>query len=201
MNVKGNFDQKVCQILKRIDERILSHEIAVRELEHLKTMIPTLTSDFDISTSIQIGITPKKTAIANGKSLSPQAFADLNYDNYDVVFDCIERTLMARKDPEQHTELKPCCCTNIGKDRLKLLRYLMEHPKVFICEETLPYVYGDIASMSPNALAHAIRALRECLWNAPYIITINDWGESISHTGSVYLLNGEFKYLVIRWQI
>jgi len=160
-----------------------------------------LISDFDLHSVTPPCIVPKRTAIANGKSLSLQALANLNKDNYDVVLDCIDRTLMARKDPDKSTQLEKCQCKDIGRDRLKLLRYMLEHPTVPICEETMPYVYGDIASMSPNALAHSILAVRKCLWQAPYIVTDADWGESVSRTGSVYVLSDKYKYLVIRWQI
>ena len=201
MNSKGKFDRQVCTILQRLDARILSHETSIRDLENIKGMVPMLISDFDLHSVTPPGIMPKRTAIANGKSLSLQALADLNKDNYDVVLDCIDRTLMARKDPESRSKLEPCNCQDIGKDRLKLLRYMFEHPKVPICEETTKYVYGDVASISANALSKTFGALRICLWTGPYIITESDWGESISRTGSVYMLNEEYEYLVIRYQI
>jgi hypothetical protein len=65
----------------------------------------------------------------------------------------------------------------------------------------MSYVYGDIASLSANALAKAIGNLRKCLWDGPYIRTEKIWGESISRTGFVYLLNEKYKYLVIRYHI
>lgn len=201
MNIKGKSIRQVCAILRRLDARILSHETSIRDLENIKEMIPILISDFDLHSVTPPGIVPKRTAISNGKLLSLQTLTDLNKDNYDVVLDCIDRTLLARKDPDKSTKLEKCQCKNIGPDRLKLLRYIMEHPNVPICVETIPFVYGDIASISSNALAKAIGHLRKCLWYAPYIITEPDWGESISRTGSVYLLNEKYKYLVIRYQI
>jgi hypothetical protein len=201
MNSKGNIDRKVCAILQRLDAHILSPEISIRDLKNIKGMVPMLISGFDLRSVTPPCIVPKRTATTNGKSLSLQALANLNKDNYDIVLNCIDRTLMARKDPDRHSKLEKCDCKNLGRDRLKLLRYMLEHPTVPICEETMSYVYGDTASMSANALAHSILAVRGCLWQAPYIITVNDWGESVSRTGSAYVLNEKYQYLVIRWQI
>ncbi|MFC1635726.1 hypothetical protein ACFL5Z_12875 [Planctomycetota bacterium] len=146
-------------------------------------------------------ITPRKIAIANGERVPPEKMCHLNAHDYDLVLDYIARKLLARKDPDNHTKLEQCDCRNIGKDRLRLLRYMLENLKAPICEETIPYIYGDVASMTPNALAKAVGDLRTALWDGPYIRTEKVWGESVSRTGSVYLLRDKYQYLVIRYEL
>ena len=196
------FEQKICEIQRQLAGQNLSIQTYIRNNENIQQKIAVLNSPVDFQDILGEAPVPKIIAITDGKLLTPGSMCELNEDKYDIVMDCIDRKLRARKDPDKrHTKPEECECEDTGSDRLKLLRYMIEHPKVPVCEETIPYVFGGIASLTPNALAHAIGALRKCLWQAPYIITVNDWGESVSHTGSVYLLNDKYKYLVIRWQI
>jgi hypothetical protein len=201
MNSQKQFSQQIRQIQNSSDAQHLHLKICMRENEKIRRKLFEIAGDSDLKNVIINPISPKQIALASGKFLSPEQMKKTRTDNYDVVLNCIERKLFARKVPEKHTKLEKCDCKNIGKDRLKLLRYMLEHPRVPICEKTIPYVYGDIASMSANALAKAISHLRKCLWQAPYIRTEPDWGESISQTGSMYLLNEKYKYLVIKYQI
>jgi hypothetical protein len=201
MNNNKKPEQNIRQIQYSLDGQNLRLQTCIKENEHIQRMVLTVASNVVLYDIVPPSLNPKRIVIANGKPLTQHNMLSLNEDNYDVILNCIERKLFARKDPSNHTKLKKSDCKNIGRDRLKLLRYMLENPKVPICEETIPYVYGDLANMSPNALAHSIRALRKCLRQAPYIITEPDWGESISRTGSVYLLNDKYKYLVIKYQI
>ncbi|MFC1604962.1 hypothetical protein ACFL5F_08045 [Planctomycetota bacterium] len=195
------FDKQIRKIHSSLDKQNLRLQSCMRENENIRRELPAITGDIDLNNIVVNLIPLRQTVMANGNVLPEEQIKELNIDNYDVVLDCIDRTLMARKDPDKSTKLEKCDCKNIGKDRLKLLRYMLEHPRVPICEETIPYVYGDVAGISANALAKTIGHLRKCLWQVPYIITEPDWGESISRTGSVYLLNEKYKYLVIRYQI
>lgn len=146
-------------------------------------------------------ISLKQIAIANGRLLLPEKMLNINEDDYDVILDCVNRTLLARKDPDRQSKLEKCDCTGIGRDRLKLLRCWLENPRLLICEETIPQIFGAVGSMTPNALARAIGDLRRCLWDGPYIQTEQTWGESISRTGSVYVFSQKYKYLVIKHKI
>jgi len=78
---------------------------------------------------------------------------------------------------------------------------MIEHPTMPICEETIDRVYQSQASMTTGTLTKAIFEIRKALWDAPYILTEPDWGEYISHTGSIYLLNTNYNYLVVRYEI
>jgi len=201
MSSNKKFDRNICEIIRRLDARKLSHERAVRELESLQRMLAAMRYDIDLQDSIPQALALNQIAIVNGKILSPEETLNLNEDDYDVILNCVDRKLLARKDPDKRSKLEECSCENIGRDRLKLLRYMLEHPKIPICLESMDRVYGNVASFSANALAHSIAAFRKCLWEGPYIITETIWGESLSHTGSVYLLNDKYNYLVIRYKI
>jgi hypothetical protein len=201
MNNRPNQRQLPNEIQRMLTEQELRLQVCTRENQNIQRKLAVIKTGVDPDDIPFEHIALKQIAIANGRLLSPEKMQNVNKNDYDVVLNCASHTLLARKDPDKHTKLEECYCKNIGRDRLKLLRYMLEHPTVPICEETMPYVYGDIASMSPNALAHSILAVRKCLWQAPYIVTDTDWGESVSRTGSVYVLNDKYKYLVIRWQI
>ncbi|MCX5638836.1 MAG: hypothetical protein NTX52_14255 [Planctomycetota bacterium] len=201
MSNKQDFERQICEIQQSLAEQDMCLQTCMNENENIRRRVASLISRPVPEDVTVTSITLKQIAIANGRLLSPEKMLNINEDDYDVILDCVNRTLLARKDPDKSTKLEKCQCKDIGRDRLKLLRYMLEHPTVPICEETMPYVYGDIASMSPNALAHSILAVRKCLWQAPYIVTDTDWGESVSQTGSVYLLNLKYKYLVIRYKI
>jgi len=200
-NAQNHFEQRIRAIQHSLDEQELRLQFCVRQNEIVRQKLFAIAGDARLKNVVISPIALEQIAIANGEVFSAEQTKKLKTDDYDVVLNCIERKLLSRKDPDKHTKLEKCDCKNIGKDRLKLLRYMLEHPRVPICEETIPYVYGDIASMSANALAKAIGHLRKCLWQAPYIITEPDWGESISQTGSMYLLNEKYRHLVIKYQI
>jgi hypothetical protein len=195
------FDRQIRQIQCSLDQQDMRLQTCLRINENMRQRLAAITGSADLKNIILPSIAPGPIAIANGKVLPPEQMLDLNEDNYDVILNYIALKLLARKDPDKRTKLEQCNCQDIGKDRLKLLRYMFEHPKVPICEETTQYIYGDVASISANALSKTFGALRTCLWNGPYIITESDWGESISRTGSMYLLKEKYKYLVIRYLI
>jgi len=195
------FDKQIRQIQRSLDEQILRLEICKKENESIRIKLSTISSDIDLN-DIYIEPIPFKTiAIANGKTLSKDKIEDLKIENYDIVLDYIRRILLARREPDEHTKLEKCQCINVGRDRLRLLRYMLEHPNIFICEETIPRIFNNVASMTRSTLAKTILTLRQCLWNAPYILTESFWGESISRTGSVYVLNEKYNYLVIRYKL
>jgi len=195
------FDKQTQQIQRSLDEQSLRLEICKKENENIRIKLSTISSDIDLN-DIYIEPIPFKTiAIANGKVLSKEKIEDLRIDDYDVVLDYTKRILKARIDPDEHTKLEDCQCLNFSRERLKLLRYMLEHPNMPICKETISWIFDNIASMTSNTLAKTILTLRRCLWNAPYILTESSWGESISRTGSVYLLNEKYNYLVIRYTI
>ena len=110
--------------------------------------------------------------------------------------------MFIRKNPIKHTRLIPCSIENIGATRMKLLRFMLEHPGFPICIETLDRVYDNSFFMERNSLAASIRCLRNRIQEGdrkgPYIITDRTYGESVSATGSVYIANPQWKYLVVR---
>ena len=195
-----NFEKQIHSIIQRMDKQNLSLQSYMSENENIKRKLSATVSAADSQYILLMEPPLKKIAIANGKLLSLQQFQNLKNDNYDVILDYIDRTLFARKKPDRPSKLEKCNCKGIGPHKLKLLRFMFEYPKVPICEETIDRVYGNKACMSPGALTKAIGEVRKALWQAPYIITESDWGESVSHTGSVYLLNDKFKYLVVRYK-
>jgi hypothetical protein len=198
-------DKDLNFILRDIQQLLAEQELrlqtCVRQHQNIRLGVSSLVGSPISEDVILEPITLRQIAIANGRLLSPEKMRNINKDDYDVILDCVNRTLLARKDPDRRSKLEKCDCTGIGRDRLKLLRSWLENPHLLICEETIPQIFGDIASMTPNALARAILDLRGCLWNGPYILTESVWGESISRTGSVYILSQKYKYLVIRYKI
>jgi len=200
-NSQEQFDKQTQQIQRSLDEQSLRLEICKKENESIRIKLSTISSDIDLN-DIYIEPIPFKTiVVANGKVLSKDKIEVLQVEDYDVVLDYTKRILKARIDPDAHTKLEDCQCLNFSRERLKLLRYMLEHPKMPICEETIPRIFDNVASMTQNTLAKTILTLRRCLWNAPYILTESFWGEQISKTGSVYVLNEKYNYLVIRYEL
>ncbi len=201
MNKHRNIKQQIRELQQIPDEQNLRLQICIRENEKIKQKASLLTGS-PVSEDVTLDfINLKKIAIANSRLLSPQEMQNINEDHYDVILNCVDRKLLARKDPDRHSKLEKCNCSNIGPHRLKLLRFMLEHPNHPICVETIEGVYGNIASMTSSALAKAILDIRRCLWDGPYILTELTWGESVSYTGSVYMLDHKYKYLVIRYKI
>ena len=196
-----NFEKQVQDVVQQLDKQNLSIQTHIRENKRMqqKLLMATSAAEFQLLPSIDPSL--NKIVIANGKLLSQKQLQNLKSNNYDVILNYTDRTLFARKNPGKKNKLEKCNCKNIGPHKLKLLRFMFEHPRVPICEETIDRVYGNTASMSPGTLAKAIGELRKAFWQAPYILTESDWGEYVSHTGSVYLLNSNYKSLVIRYQL
>ena len=196
-----NFEKQIRKIIQQLDKQNLSHQSHIRENDGMQEKLSATISAADFQHIPSVDPPLKKIAIAKGKLLSPQQFQNLRNENYDVILNYIDRTLLARKNPGKRSKLEKCNCKNIGSNKLKLLRFMFENPKAPICEETMDRVYGNVTSMSPGTLAKAFGEIRKALWQAPYILTESDWGEYVSHTGSVYLLNPDYKYLVIKYEI
>lgn len=198
MSRQENFER---EIQNSLNEQNIRLRMYMNENDNIRRRVASLKGGAFPEEIAFESIALKQIAIANGRLLLPEKMQNINEDDYDVILDCANCTLRARKDPDRRSKLEKCDCTGIGRDRLKLLRSWLENPHLLICEETIPQIFGDIASMTPNALARAILDLRGCLWNGPYILTESVWGESISRTGSVYVLSQKYKYLVIKHKI
>jgi hypothetical protein len=199
--LQQHIEIQIRQLQKSLDEQILRLEICRKETESLKKKIATIGSDINLN-NIYIEPIPFKTiAIANGKTLLNNNIKELKEEDYDIVLDYTKRILKARKCPEKSSKLEECYPTNFSRERMRLLRYMLEHPNMPICKETITQIYDNLASMTSNTLAKTIVTLRRCLWNAPYILTEKFWGETMSKTGSVYVLNEKYNYLVIRYKI
>lgn len=201
INSHQHFEKATRELQQMLAEQELRLQTCVTENQNISRRFASLIGGVSSEYISVESITLKKIAIANGRLMSPQQFRLLNENDYDVIMNCVDRKLLARKDPDRRTKLEKCDCNNIGRDRLKLLRCWLENPNLPLCKETIPRIFANVASMTPNALARAIGDLRQLLWDGPYIRTERVWGESVSHTGSVYLLNKKYKYLVIKYRI
>ena len=197
---KQNFKKQIHSIIQHLDKQNLSLKMYMSENKNMQRELFATVSVADFQYIPLLEPPLKKIAIENGKLLSPQQIQKFNKEDYDVILNYFDRTIFARKNPDKHTRLEKCSCKNIGRHKLKLLRFMFEHPNVPICEETIDLVYGNVTGMSPGTLAKAIGELRKAIWKAPYIMTESDWGEYVSRTGSVYLLNPRYKYLIIRYE-
>jgi len=194
-------EKQIRQLQKSLDEQDVRFDICKKENDSIRRKLSSIGSDIDLNDIYIEPIPFKTTAIANGKVLSKEKIEDLRIDDYDVILDYTKRILKARVNPDEHTKLEKCQCINFSRERMKLLRYMLEHPNMPICEETISHVFDNLASITSNALAKTIVTLRRCLWGASYILTESFWGESISRTGSVYVLNEKYNYLVIRYKL
>ena len=74
---------------QRMQQKLLT-AISAADFQHIPSVDPPL----------------KKIAIAKGKLLSPQQFQNLRNENYDVVLNYIDRTLLARKNPGKQSKLE-----------------------------------------------------------------------------------------------
>ena len=201
MNNRGNFENFIREIQQLLAEQELRLQTCVRENQNISRRVAA-TSGSSVREDITLEPTRlKKIAIVKGKLLSPKEMQNINKDRYDIILNCVDRELLARKDPDRQSKLEKCNCSNIGPHRLKLLRFMLEHPGYPICEETIEDVYGNVASMTSSALAKAVLDIRWCLWDGPYILTERTWGESVNYTGSGYIADPKYEYLVIRYKI
>lgn len=188
-------------IQQRLEKQNLSLQAYIRENQNIMRQLKASNFGIDYDYITPATIKLKIASIADGKKLSSDKTKHLKEHDYDVILNCVKQILLVRKDPDRHTKLSKCHCRNIGRDRLKLLRLWLENPHLPICEETIPLIIANVGSMTPNALARAIVDLRQLLLRGPYIRTETVWGESISRTGSVYMLDPKYRYLVIKYQI
>lgn len=172
-------------------------------LDHTPTSLPsckTNSKEHDSKNNIYEN-TDIITAFDNGRKIHTDSSA-LDRDKYDVILDLPQQALFARQNSDKHSKLERCSTDNIGATRMKLLRYMLEHPGSAIYPEMMARIGKDYDLITHNTLAASIRCLRKAIQNGnrkgPYIVTERTFGESVTYTGSVYRLNPKYHYLVIR---
>ena len=154
------------------------------------------------NTSVCSSKTTNGVAISDGNPLSDDQLLIIQqhkFDGYDIVLNISTRELFARIDPTVHSSLVKCSLKNIGNYRIRLLKYMLEHPFARICSDNVHKVNINITD---DAFKKAISIFRKVLQpNSElnsYIQTQPAWGESNSKKGCVYTMNQDWHYLVIR---
>ena len=161
--------------------------------------------NFHCSTSSNLAAAdpPRPSIIANGKPCDPAEFESIktsNYKHYDIVLDIPNRSLLARRDPENHSPLEECSCKGFGPQKMIILQHLLKHPEKLVGSYNILEIL-DKHKMTPNTLAQSICTLRNILQpdhpEKSYIETVDDWNQSVSCTGKAYKLNPKWHYLVL----
>jgi len=173
-------------------------QITDRQHQLAKLLNDARTDGYDTA----VGRDLDKIAIANGRRLLLEEFTKLNEDECDVILDMTAYTLRFRVDPEDHTQLIERDLgklENVGPLRIKLLKYMLEHPGRYISVENAAICHGNPDEKRvPATLRKTISLLRQSLGTPgpdnPYIRTKR------SVSPCVYVLNPEWRYLLIKWE-
>ena len=144
-----------------------------------------------------------RIAITNGHRLTGDEAQAVDEDNYDVVLDMTALTLRRRDDPKAHNQLKLANLQGIGPYRIRILAFMMEHPGIPLCADSVDQFLGDpLRSATPQAFTKNISILRQALGGGgnhnPYICSVPAWESSRRNNARAYRLSPEWKYLLIR---
>lgn len=141
-----------------------------------------------------------RVAIANGRRLADNEMQALDEDAYDVILDTTNSTLRYRETPETHSELRLSDSRGIGPYRISILAFLIDRFGVPLCSDNVDHLLGDINRIATeHTFTKSISVLRQALGGGgrhnPYVAA---WESSRSKNAQAYLLNPEWKYLLIR---
>ena len=193
--------EEYCQFLVR--QKLVAQSM-IQDIEVKEEYLNSLTAHREGLSAPSSNLT-KGIAVSNGRPIKADQLYETRrnvFENFDVVLKIPERELWARENPTDHTLLKKCSCEGLGPKRMKILQFMLEHPKRALGIGNIREIDADFQDMKHDALAHTIRVLRKELQQArtdgPYILTEENWDSSVSLTGKAYRLNQKWKYLVIR---
>ena len=169
----------------------------------LKAVLQYWESTLDIPSGTASGIYHARpissVSVINGKKAVVE---DYNENAFDVVVNGLDGTLKSRQDPAARTALMTCNMKGLGSSRMRLLIYMLEHPRNIITTRLADSIYPDSEGFLENsALRKTISILRKALGHGlsdetylatrPFLLS--------SEAGQRgYILNKNWKYLLIR---
>ena len=195
----SKLQQQEAELRLSYDQKV--HQIRARR----ETILSDLLPDYCPSESAAIRSEPASTidsmrnATDDTGSTSTSDLSDINEDDFDVILDMTTTSLRYRQDPARHTKLKDAQLTGIGRCRIDILAYLLEHPSRNLSIENASLLPSQDEIIEPNTLSKTISLLRKALGQKgsedTYIVTCPVWDK---HYRSAYRANTKWRYLVIR---
>jgi hypothetical protein len=203
----NKYNSAIDKVVRQISQDIAAIESALKPLQsslvRLKAVIPVIRSLLTESSPLitSVDASHDVLAVADGQNVCENDMLPQNYNDFDIILDLPNNLLKVRLDPQKKSKLIDCSISHLGRRRMKLLVYMLEHPKSRICAEMIDNIYQDDHEIEPNTLSKSIRSLREVMHQdkpeANYILTVKDPAEIHSMTGHFYQMNPKWRYLVI----
>jgi hypothetical protein len=197
----NEFEQLVGRANQSLQRATESIQVAQTEIANARKALAALAGHSEPTTAAPLPAQLVRVAVANGRTLPLDQLRAKDISRYDVVLNCVDRVLLSKDRPGTRCSLEPRSCEGLGPHRMKLLRYMLEHPDRPVCMHDLNLVYGEVPVVTDAALVKTMSFFRSCLGEPAYILTVHDYGGSNDGTGYVYTMNQAYRYLVIRYRI
>jgi len=186
--------------LRRIQQDIVALSA---HLATIQSMLPASPSSRTPAPTAPVFAPRLRIAIVNGHRLTDDEVQALDENSYDVILDTTNSTLRYRETPEAHSELRSSNSRGIGPYRIKILAFMIDRFGVPLCSDNVDHLLGDINRIATeHTFTKSISVLRQALGGGgrhnPYIQSVAAWESSRSKNAQAYLLNPEWKYLLVR---
>lgn len=147
--------------------------------------------------------------VADFKKSLESGHQKIDDEDYDLILSLPDQSLRFRMDPASHSPLISTDFDGIGPQRMQILIYMLENPGTSFHAGNISKAYPPrLYSNKPDALSVGTFAktisdfrkiLRQTRTKGPYLVTTFDWdGVTQLKKGAVYMINPQWKYLVIR---
>ncbi len=197
------FRQLVAQARQRLQKTLHDAEVLVMDLANIHRMLSASVALCRPSTTTPAIAPCTRVVIANGRRLTDGEVQTLNNDSHDLILDMMNAALRYKEDPEQQSPLTSSGLSGIGPYRIRILAFMIEHFGVPVCAENVHHLLADSDRVTKlEAFTKSISMLRKALGGGgnrnPYIQSVPAWESSRSNNARAYVLNPQWRYLLIR---
>jgi len=203
MTTDHELGQLVAQAQQRLRQILRDADVLAAHLATIQSMLSASPSSCKPTPTASPSDPRTRVAIVNGRRVADSEMRTLDKDTYDVILDTTNSTLRHREDPGNHSELRLSDTRGIGPYRIKILAFMIERFGVPLCSDNVDHLLGEVNRIATEqALTKSISVLRQALGGGgrhnPYIQSVAAWESSRSKNAQAYLLNPEWKYLLVR---
>jgi len=195
--------QLVAQAQQRLRQILRDADALAAHLATIQRMFPALPSSCKPTATASASDPHTRVAIVNGRRLADSEIEAMDEDTYDVILDTTNSTLRYRESPATHSELRLSDSHGIGPYRITILAFMIERFGAAVCSDNVDDLLGEGNKVvTAQAFTKSISVLRQTLGGGgrhnPYIQSVAAWESSRSKNAQAYLLNPEWKYLLVR---
>lgn len=203
MTKDRDLGQLVAQAQQRLRQILRDADALAAHLATIQSMLPASPSSCKPIPPASPSDPRTRVAIANGHRLADSEMRALDEDSYDVILNTTNATLRHREDPENHSGLRLSDTRGIGPYRIKILAFMIERFGVAVCSNNVDDLLGETNRVvTAQAFTKSISVLRQTLGGRsrhnPYIQSVAAWESSRRKNAQAYLLNPEWKCLLVR---